>query len=97
MPNIPQAKLAEYLALDQTTLSRNLNILVDRIWVARQTNPKDRRQISYDLTPQGKKAWTEAIPLWQFAHDHMHQQLGNAWDATWSTLERLGQAASQDH
>lgn len=96
-PDAPQSDLARDLSLDQTTLSRNLKVLISRKWVKQSTCVKDRRQVTCTLTAEGRKAWDRALPYWQRAQAHMQQNLGSEWPAIWSTLERLISAASPAH
>ena len=91
-PGLPQSELAEALCLDQTTLSRNLKILIDRKWVERGASDKDRRQAIYTLGEDGRKALLNAFPYWQRAQERMQKSLGSDWETVWSTLERLTQA-----
>ncbi len=88
-PGIPQSDLAAALDLDQTTLSRNLRLLIERAWIQRAESTADRRRLSYMLTPQGKKVWRAAVPHWQRAQDQMQQSLGSAWPSLWQSLEHL--------
>lgn len=91
-PSLSQSDLAEALSLDQTTLSRNLRILIGRNLAKRSASVKDRRQTCYVLTAEGRKTWRDAGPYWQHAQDHMQQKLGNDWQTIWSVLERLTSA-----
>ena len=92
-PTLPQSELAKNLSLDQTTLSRNLKVLIGRKWVKRAPSDGDRRQAIYTLTAEGRKVWDHALPCWQRAQARMQQNLGSEWQAVWSALERLISAA----
>ena len=91
-PDWSQADLAEFLDLDQTTLSRNLKILIERKWVKRSASTKDQRQACYALTAEGRKAWQTALPYWEKAQSHMKQNLGSDWQSVLSVLDRLTNA-----
>jgi DNA-binding MarR family transcriptional regulator len=84
-----QSVLAAALATDQTTLSRNLKILIDRGWVTKGTADKDARQVVYDLSTQGKETLERALPHWQRAQERMKGALGGEWDKVWWALDRL--------
>ena len=60
--------LAETLAVDPATLSRNLKVLVAAKWVRAQRDKDDGRQTMYSLTPAGEERLVIARPLWQKAH-----------------------------
>jgi DNA-binding MarR family transcriptional regulator len=96
-PDLSQSDLARGLSLDQTTLSRNLKVLIGRKWVKRSPLTKDRRQVTYTLTAEGRKAWDRALPYWHRAHAHIQQTLGSEWQAVWSTLQHLIAAVSPAH
>ena len=49
--------LSAALGLDTSTLSRQINGMVDAGLVDRVLNPKDRRYVSISLTEQGRKAY----------------------------------------
>jgi DNA-binding MarR family transcriptional regulator len=88
-PKLPQSDLAEALSLDQTTLSRNLKILIGRGWVKRSAAENDQRQALYALTEKGRGMWRTALPCWENAQAEMRHSLGSDWEAVWSALEKL--------
>lgn len=61
-PNLTQVKLGEELNLDRTTIGKLIDQLEEKNFVARERNPKDRRQNILVLTSKGKKAVKE---MWQ--------------------------------
>ncbi len=61
-PNLTQVKLGEELNLDRTTIGQLIDQLEEKNFVARERNPKDRRQNILVLTSKGKKAVKE---MWQ--------------------------------
>jgi len=50
------SELAEYSAVDRTTLTRTVDLLVDGGLVERTTPREDRRQVLLTLTPEGAEA-----------------------------------------
>ena len=60
--------LAELLAVDPATLSRNLKVLIASRWVRAQRDREDGRQTMYSLTTKGEERLALARPLWQKAH-----------------------------
>ena len=95
-PNLSQAEIAQALSLDQTTLSRNLKILIGRNWVTQGGSPEDSRRVVYTISQKGKDVFGEALPLWQRAQDSIEQTLGSERERVWSTLDRLIGALDPD-
>ena len=72
---MPLSKLADFMVMDRTTLTRNLQPLLKRKLVA--TSPgEDRRIRNVRLTPQGKRLFNQALPLWRTAQTQMVDGLG---------------------
>jgi DNA-binding MarR family transcriptional regulator len=59
------ADLLESVAVDQSTLSRQLAALVERGLVQRETDPTDGRAARIVVTPLGKKTIGSARAAWQ--------------------------------
>ncbi len=68
--------LAEFLAMDGTTLSRNLRPLERAGLVEIGRLPSDRRVRVVELTPAGQRLIEEALPFWQRAHERIVALLG---------------------
>ncbi|HEU4830474.1 MAG TPA: MarR family winged helix-turn-helix transcriptional regulator [Gemmatimonadales bacterium] len=69
--------LADILAMDATTLSRNLRPLVAMKLVRLGRHPDDRRMRVAQLTPAGERMVAEALPLWTDAHRRVVSILGS--------------------
>mgnify|MGYP003388822835 FL=1 len=61
-------RLAEHLALDRTTLTRNLKVLASQGFVAISAG-EDRRERVVSLTDDGQAAIERATPVWHEAQD----------------------------
>lgn len=70
-------RLADILALDPTTLSRNLRPLEKAGLVRVARSPSDRRVRLVLLTPAGQRRVEDAFPLWQQAHERVVAALGS--------------------
>lgn len=81
--------LAERLAVDKTTLSRNLRSMMDAGWIAAAASKGDARQMEYTLTTAGRKTLAKAMPLWQTVHEATTEQLGVHAASSQRTLERM--------
>ena len=69
--------LAEEMAMDRTTLTRNLKVLDRRDLVKIGPGP-DARTKSIELTRAGRARLKKALPLWQKAQAHVLHQFGNS-------------------
>jgi DNA-binding MarR family transcriptional regulator len=69
-------RLAEVLALDLTTLSRNLRTLEAAELVAIGRRKDDRRVRVAALTEKGERLLVEALPLWSQAHAAVVKRIG---------------------
>ncbi len=86
--------LAEVLAMDLTTLSRNLRPLEKSRLITVSPLPTDRRVRVARVTSSGRRLIENALPLWRHAHARVVEALGEqeaeelkgAFDAT---VERL--------
>ena len=61
--------------MDRTTLSRNVNPLIDSGLVA-LTEGKDRRTKRLELSEKGRNALAQAIPLWEEAQEAFVRRMG---------------------
>ena len=68
-------ELAERMAMDRTTLSRNLKVLV-RGGLLQMQPGEDGRTRLVRITPAGEQALEEAYPLWQRAQQETVSALG---------------------
>lgn len=87
--------LAERVALDRTTLSRNLAPL-QRRGLVRMSPGADRRVRQAGLTPAGERAMERALPLWQKAQAQVRERLGaTGLDQLGAILARIHPLAEQ--
>src|SRR5215470_7019099 len=68
-------KLAVALAMDRTTLTRNLKPLADADLVAVAPGDDARARI-VSATRRGRRAWQDARELWREAQDEVNRALG---------------------
>jgi DNA-binding MarR family transcriptional regulator len=74
---VPVTVLAEAIAMDRTTLARNLKPLVRR-GLAIVSEGADRRVRRVELSKDGRTALSAALPLWRKAQSGMAEILGQA-------------------
>jgi DNA-binding MarR family transcriptional regulator len=72
------SEVAEYLAMDGTTLSRNLRPLERAGLVRMKRIAADGRVRVAQLTPAGRRLIEHALPLWKHAHQRVVAALGPA-------------------
>jgi DNA-binding MarR family transcriptional regulator len=78
-------KLCEYLHLDVSTLSRNVERMKARGWLE-VVPDEDGRSQPFQLTPQGRKLLEKAVPAWSEAQQQVKQVLGERF------VDQLNQA-----
>ena len=82
---VSQGRLAEILAIDSTTLTRTLEIMSRRGWIAKAYG-KDRRERRLRLAKAGETQLKRALPYWEKMQAQLRRQLG---DGRWDNLLNL--------
>ncbi|RMF15441.1 MAG: MarR family transcriptional regulator [Alphaproteobacteria bacterium] len=83
------SELADALAMERTTLTRNLKLLEGKglIEIAPEGH---RRARTMRLTSKGEEKLDQAMPVWRAAQDRLVRRLGRErWDAAKTLLEEL--------
>jgi DNA-binding MarR family transcriptional regulator len=88
-----QKRLSAGFAMDSTTLTRTLRLLLKQGWVhVRRGN--DRRERLFRLTPGGKRKMAEAQRYWERAERRLRRELGDeGWKSMRQTVSRITEAA----
>ena len=74
---IRQSEVGAELQLDDSTLSRNLELMRTKGWLEK-VSADDARVHSYRLTEEGKTLLDKAIPVWRRAQGEAKRLLGDA-------------------
>jgi DNA-binding MarR family transcriptional regulator len=82
---VPQGHLGEILAMDSTSLTRTLAIMVRQGWIA-QRRGKDRRERWLCLSSAGETQLQRALPLWEKVQSRLRHQMG---ERAWNDLLQL--------
>jgi len=83
-------RLAEHLALDRTTLTRNLKVLAEQGYVKISAG-EDRRERVVRLTAEGQAAIERATPVWHEAQDALTARFGEErWRRMIEDMNDLG-------
>ena len=82
---VSQGVLSQILAMDSTTLTRTLEIMSRRGWIAKRYG-KDRRERRLCLTKSGEAQLHRATPAWEKVQANVRRELG---DKRWDNLLHL--------
>ncbi|MFT8315862.1 MAG: MarR family winged helix-turn-helix transcriptional regulator [Clostridium sp.] len=74
--NISVSELGVKLLMDQTTVTRNIEILRKKGYITVTKEDDDSRRKSISITNDGEKKLEEAIPLWEVAQSKIEQGIG---------------------
>jgi len=83
-----QKHLSAGFAMDSTTLTRTLGLMLKQGWI-RAMRGKDKRERVFSLTQRGRRQLALAQPCWEGAQRRLRKELG---DAGWTNMK---QAVSQ--
>jgi DNA-binding MarR family transcriptional regulator len=77
---VSQGHLGELLAMDSTSLTRTLAIMIRRGWIT-QRRGKDRRERWLRLSSAGESQLRRALPPWEKVQSRLRRQIGKrAWN-----------------
>jgi DNA-binding MarR family transcriptional regulator len=82
---VSQGELGQILAMDSTTLTRTLRIMVREGWISERRG-EDRRERWLRLSKPGRDQFNRALPPWEKAQAQLRRQLG---DERWRELLKL--------
>ncbi len=89
--------LSEIMAIDRTTLTRNLRPLETQGLVSVVDGP-DQRTKAVELTAKGKEVLMAAAPLWRAAQKELRETLGSEFVADLNnTLDKTFLGLAQQH
>lgn len=87
---VPLTGLARGLGMDRTTLTKDLQPLVQRGLVQSFTPREDARVRALALTDAGRALLSQAVPLWSDAQRVTEHKLGDGrWPGIRSNLDRM--------
>jgi DNA-binding MarR family transcriptional regulator len=86
-------EVCDYLHLDVSTLSRNVERMKARGWLE-VVPDEDGRSQPFRLTPQGRELLEKAVPAWSEAQERVTRVLGEAFVRQLNgALKRVGEGA----
>ena len=86
---VNQSKLAQVLETDQTTLSRNLKLLLRQRWIETAKDSNDARSRGYRLTTLGLAIMEDAQRCWRQAHEETERLLGSPVAELWPLFDSI--------
>ena len=90
-----QKTLSAGFAMDSTTLTRTLGLMLKQGWV-RVRRGKDRRERLFSLTGAGKRQLAQTQPYWESAEQRLRRKLGDAgWKSMKEAISRVTEGAAQ--
>jgi DNA-binding MarR family transcriptional regulator len=91
-PEAGMAEVSDWLAMDRTTLVRNLRPL-ERDGLVRATGKGRGKKVSLSITAKGRHALEKFLPDWQVAQQKIIKTLGkDRWTEILQDLERAALA-----
>jgi len=87
--NIAVGELAAILLMDQSTVTRNIEILNKHGYIKIVPEHQDARKKLISITTDGEHKLEEAIPLWEEAQRKIEQVLGKQFNGFLETLESI--------
>jgi DNA-binding MarR family transcriptional regulator len=88
---VSQGQLGEMLAMDSTSLTRTLAIMVRQGWILEHPG-KDRRERRLRLSANGETKLKRALPAWEKVQSRLRRQLGGR---DWNSLLQLTHQVTQ--
>jgi DNA-binding MarR family transcriptional regulator len=88
---VEQTRLVKIMETDQTTMSRNMRLLVEAGWLEAGADERDGRRRNYKVSSAGIKALQEARHCWHEVHEQMENELGLG--ELWPLLDRIQSVA----
>ena len=90
-----QKGLSAGFAMDSTTLTRTLRLMLKQGWI-RARRGKDRRERLFSLTGAGKRQLAQAQPYWESAEQRLRGKLGDAgWKGMKEAVSRVTEAGTE--
>jgi len=84
------SELAKLLAMDESTLSRNIDRMCSRGWLRLEEGDEDRRSHRIVITPKGAALLKKAYPAWLKAQSEVSRRMGpDGVSALKSVIDKL--------
>lgn len=62
-PDLNQKEIADLIFKDYASLTRMIELMVQKEYIKRKINPKDRRRSQLQITPKGEQAIQDLMPI----------------------------------
>ena len=88
-----QKRLSAGFAMDSTTLTRTLQLMLNQGWI-RARRGKDKRERLFSLTRAGRRQLATAQPFWEAAQRRLRKELGaSAWTSMKQSVSQITEEA----
>ena len=88
-----QKRLSAGFAMDSTTLTRTLGLMLKQGWI-RAGRGKDKRERLFSLTRPGRRHLAAAQPFWEAAQRRLRKELGDVgWKSMTQAVSQITDAA----
>src|SRR5215472_6496110 len=88
-----QKRLSAGFAMDSTTLTRTLGLMLKQGWI-RARRGKDKRERLFSLTRPGRRHLAAAQPFWEAAQRRLRKELGDVgWKSMTQAVSQITDAA----
>ena len=88
-----QKRLSAGFAMDSTTLTRTLGLMLKQGWIRTRLG-KDKRERLFSLTRAGRRQLATAQPFWEAAQQRLRKELGYAgWTSMKQAVSQMTEAA----
>jgi len=82
---LPQKRLGEILAMDSTSLTRTLAVMLRHGWITERRG-EDRRERWIGMARAGEKKLNHALPVWEKVQARLRREIG---PQSWNDLMQL--------
>lgn len=95
---VSQGQMGEMLAMDSTSLTRTLAIMIRQGWISERRGDKeqgeDRRERWLRLSGPGGEMLQQALPVWEGVQSQLRRQLGGeVWKDLFETTRHVASVA----
>jgi DNA-binding MarR family transcriptional regulator len=91
---LTQRKLGQILAMDSTSLTRTLAVMLREGWITERRG-EDRRERWIGMSRAGEKTLSNALPVWEKVQARLRRKIGaQAWKVLMQLTRQLTQFAA---
>src|SRR5215469_12897214 len=93
---LPQKRLGEFLAMDSTSLTRTLAVMLREGWLTERRG-EDRRERWIGMSSPGERKLSKALPTWEKVQARLRRKIGpQSWNDLMQLTCQLTQLAAME-